>query len=111
MSHDLVTSHDCLFTSCEVSHSHVTFKVENLKAIKYSVRDTVVSTLPLNCGLFIVVCHLVPGPLPCPEVVAISYIRQAEVLTLFSVEGHAQVEQKNHAPGFLTLKASFLTGD
>ena len=40
VSHDHVTSHDCLLTSCEVSHSHVTFKVENLKAIKYRVRDT-----------------------------------------------------------------------
>ena len=29
MFHDHVTSHDCLFTSCEVSHSHVTQKVEN----------------------------------------------------------------------------------
>ena len=47
-------------------------------------------------------CYLVPGPMPCPEVVAISYIRQAEVLTLFSVEGDAQVKQKNHEHGFLT---------
>ena len=40
--------------------------------------------------------------MPCPEVVAVSYIREAEVLTLFSVEGDAQVEQKNHATRFLT---------
>ena len=47
--------------------------------------------------------YLVPGPTPCPEVVAVSYIRPAEVPTLFSVEGDAQVEQKNTAVGFLTL--------
>ena len=41
--------------------------------------------------------------MPCPEVVAVSYIRQAEVPTLFSVEGDAQVEQKNHKCRFLTL--------
>ena len=46
--------------------------------------------------------YLVPGPTPCPEVVAISYIRPAEVPTLFSVEGDAQVEQQNTAVGFLT---------
>ena len=32
----------------------------------------------INCWLSIVVCYLVPGPTPCPEVVAVSYIRQAE---------------------------------
>ena len=47
-------------------------------------------------------CYLVPGPPPCPEVVAISYIRQAEVPTLFSVEGEAQVERQNTVVGFLT---------
>ena len=47
-------------------------------------------------------CHLVPGPPPCPEVVAISYIRPAEVPTLVSVEGDAQVEQQNTVVGFLT---------
>ena len=46
--------------------------------------------------------YLVPGPLPCPEVVAVSYIRPAEVLTLFSVEGEAQVKQQNTVVGFLT---------
>ena len=46
---------------------------------------------------------LVPGPMSCPEVVAISYIRLAKVLALFSVEGDAQVEQKNHTSGFLTI--------
>ena len=40
--------------------------------------------------------------MPCPEVVAISYIRPAEVPTLFSVEGDAQVKQKNHKRGLLT---------
>ena len=45
---------------------------------------------------------LVPGPTPCPEVVAVSYIRPAEVPTLFSVEGEAQVEQQNIVVGFLT---------
>ena len=47
-------------------------------------------------------CHLVPGPLPCPEVVAVFYIRPAEVPTLFSVGGDAQVEQQNAVVGFLT---------
>ena len=47
-------------------------------------------------------CHLIPGPLPCPEVVAVSYIRPAEVPTLFSIEGDAQVEQQNTVVGFLT---------
>ena len=46
--------------------------------------------------------YLVPGPTPCPEVVAIFYIRPAEVPTLFSVEGDAQVEQQNTVVGFLT---------
>ena len=40
--------------------------------------------------------------LPCPEVVAVSYIRPAEVPTLFSVEREAQVEQQNTVVGFLT---------
>ena len=40
--------------------------------------------------------------MPCPEVVTVSYIRQAEVLTLSSVEGEAQVEQQNTVVGFLT---------
>ena len=47
--------------------------------------------------------YLVPGPLPCPEVVAVFYIRPAEVPTLFSVEGDAQVEQQNTVVGFLTF--------
>ena len=46
--------------------------------------------------------YLVPGPTPCPEVVAVFYFRQAEVSTLFDVEGDAQVEQKNHTNGFFT---------
>ena len=58
----------------------------------------------INCWQFIVVHYLVPGPTPCPEVVAVSYIRLAEVPTLFSVEGDAQVEQKNTAVRFLTQK-------
>ena len=41
--------------------------------------------------------------MPCPEVVAVSYIRPAEVPTLFSVEGDAQVERQNTIVGFLTL--------
>ena len=41
--------------------------------------------------------------MPCPEVVAVSYIRPAEIPTLFSVEGDAQVEQKNTAVGYLTI--------
>ena len=57
----------------------------------------------INCWQFIVVCYLVPGPTPCPEVVAVSYIRPAEVPTLFSVERDAQVEQQNTVVGFLTL--------
>ena len=54
-------------------------------------------------------CHLVPGPLPCPEVVAVSYIRPAEVPTLFSVEGDAQVEQQNTVVGFLTVRIGVAT--
>ena len=46
--------------------------------------------------------YLVSGPMPCPEVVVVSYIRPAEVPTLPSVEGDAQVEQRNTAVGFLT---------
>ena len=46
--------------------------------------------------------YLVPGPTPCPEVVAVFYIRPAKVPTLFSVEGEAQVERQNTAVGFLT---------
>ena len=52
--------------------------------------------------------YLVPGPLPCPEVVAVSYIRQAKVLTLFSVKGDTQVKQKNHTNGFLTTEAEYV---
>ena len=51
-------------------------------------------------------CYLVPGPTPCPEVVTISYIRPAKVLTLFSVKGDTQVEQKNHECGFLTPRTT-----
>ena len=47
--------------------------------------------------------YLVPGPTPCPEVVTVSYVRPAEVLTLFSVEGEAQVERQNTIVGFLTI--------
>ena len=47
-------------------------------------------------------CYLVPGPLTRPEVVAVFYIRPAEVPTLSSVEGDAQVEQQNTVVGFLT---------
>ena len=46
--------------------------------------------------------YLVPGPTPCPEVVAVFYIRLAKVPTLFSVERDAQVEQQNTVVGFLT---------
>ena len=46
--------------------------------------------------------YLVPGPLPCPEVVAVFYIRPAEVPTLFCVEGDAQVKHQNTVVGFLT---------
>ena len=46
--------------------------------------------------------YLVPGPTPCPEIVAISYIRLVEVPTLLSVEGEAQVERQNTVVGFLT---------
>ena len=42
--------------------------------------------------------------MPCPEVVAVFYIRPAEVPTLLSVEGDAQVEQQNTVVGFLTLE-------
>ena len=49
-------------------------------------------------------CYLIPGPLPCPEVVAVFYIRPAEVPTLSSVEGDAQVERQNTVVGFLTQK-------
>ena len=38
VSHDHVTSHDCPFTSCEVSQSR-DIQSRKLKAIKYSVRD------------------------------------------------------------------------
>ena len=48
--------------------------------------------------------YLFPGPPPCPEVVAVFYIRLAEVPTLFSVEGDTQVEQQNTVVGFLTAK-------
>ena len=51
--------------------------------------------------------YLVPGPTPCSEVVAVSYIRQAEVPTLLSVERDAQVKQKNHECGFLTICVHF----
>ena len=47
--------------------------------------------------------YLVPGPLPCPEVVAVSYIRPAEVPTLSSAEGEAQVERQNTVVGFITI--------
>ena len=57
----------------------------------------------IDCWQSIVVCYLVPGSPPCPEVVAVSYIRQAEDLTLFSFEGDAQVKQKNHERRFLTI--------
>ena len=50
-------------------------------------------------------CYLVPGPTPCPEVVAIFYIRPAEVPTLFSVEGDTQVERQNTVVKFLTHAA------
>ena len=43
--------------------------------------------------------------MPCPEVVAVFYIRPAEVPTLFSVEGDAQVEQQDTAVGSLTTYA------
>ena len=49
--------------------------------------------------------------MPCPEVVVISYIRLAKVLTLFSVEGDAQVEQKYHKHGFLTILMSMHYGN
>ena len=58
----------------------------------------------INCWQSIVVCYLIPGPLPCPEVVAVFYIRPAEVPTLSSVEGDAQVERQNNVVGFLTQK-------
>ena len=51
--------------------------------------------------------YLVSGPPPCPEVVAVSYIRQAEVPTLFSVEGEAQVERQNTIVRFLTPCLSY----
>ena len=47
-------------------------------------------------------CYLVPGPTPCPEVVAVSYIRLARVPTLSGVEGEAQVEQQNTVVRFIT---------
>ena len=56
----------------------------------------------INCWQSIVVRYLVPGPVPCPEVVAVFYIRLAEVLTLSSVEREAQVKRQNTAVGFLT---------
>ena len=46
--------------------------------------------------------YLAPEPTPCPEVVAVFYIRPAEVPTLLSVEGDAQVERQNTVVGFLT---------
>ena len=55
--------------------------------------------------------YLVPGPPSCPEVVAVSYIRLAEVPTLFSVEGGAQVEQQNTVVGFLTIYACFVNSE
>ena len=45
--------------------------------------------------------------MPCPEIVAIFYIRPAEVPTLFSVEGEAQVERQNTVLGFLTVVPRF----
>ena len=51
-------------------------------------------------------CGLVPGPVPCPEVVAVFYIRPAEVPTLLSVEGDAQVEQQNTIVGFITAESA-----
>ena len=60
----------------------------------------------INCWQSIVVRYLVPGPPPCPEVVAVFYIRPVEVPTLFSVEGDAQVERQNTVVGFLTLELS-----
>ena len=50
--------------------------------------------------------YLVPGPPACPEVVAVFYIRPAEVPTLSSVEGDAQAERQNTVVGFLTLLVS-----
>ena len=48
--------------------------------------------------------------MPCPEVVAVFYIRPAEVPTLVSVKGDAQVERQNTVVGFLTLSGRcFLT--
>ena len=44
--------------------------------------------------------------MPCPEVFTVSYIRPAEVLTLFSVEGDTQVKQKKTAVGFLTVRVA-----
>ena len=52
--------------------------------------------------------YLVPGPVPCPEVVAVFYIRLAKVPTPFSVEGDAQVKQKNHTVGLLTILVTLL---
>ena len=40
--------------------------------------------------------------MPCPEVVAISYIRPAKVPTRFRVEGEAHVKRQNTVVGFLT---------
>ena len=48
--------------------------------------------------------YLIPGPTPCPEVVAVFYIRLGKVPTLFSVEGDTQVEQQNTVVGFLTIQ-------
>ena len=56
----------------------------------------------INYWQFIVARYLVPGPTPCPEVVTVFYIRPAEVPTLFSVEGEAQVKRQNTVVGFLT---------
>ena len=62
----------------------------------------------INRWQSIAVHYLVLGSMPCPEVVAISYIRQAEVPTLFSAEGDTQVKQKNHEHRFLTWQISHL---
>ena len=52
--------------------------------------------------------YLVPGPPPCPEVAAVFYIRQAEVPTLVSVKGDAQVERQNTVVGFLTHQLCYI---
>ena len=40
--------------------------------------------------------YLVPGPTPCPEVVAVFYIRPAEVLTLFKCWGRSSSRATEH---------------